>query len=87
MATDLVFRVSSIPLPCPFGRQKFSCDSTGRVGSGGFGQAIGNIMQGTDVVGTKQTVHATLARTWRFSDQMQLRRRKREKNPIRVRAS
>lgn len=44
-------------------------------------------MQGTDVVGTKQTVHATLARTWCFSDQMQLRRRKREKNPIRVRAS
>ncbi|KAL7964751.1 hypothetical protein HDV63DRAFT_389161 [Trichoderma sp. SZMC 28014] len=25
---DLVFRVSSIPLPCPFGRQNLSCDST-----------------------------------------------------------
>lgn len=37
------------------------------LGQGGFGQAIGNIMQGTDIW---QTVQATLARTWRFSDQM-----------------
>lgn len=57
------------------------------LGQGGFGQAIGNIMQGTDMVGTSRTVYATLVRTVRFNDQMQYADASGKKNLIRVRAS